>query len=487
MNKLILTILFLLFTINAEAYTETFYVCQGGNGSAPEDGTCGNAWDIDDVNASGNWDADAQTNDGRIGPDDLVIFLDDGGTLTGSSTGAGKITIYQSGTASYYITLQGESGGSPIIDGENEARVINCGTSNKDYIIIEDLELKNGEHNIIRTYGDDNWIIRNNILHDTLPTSTNDGTILKMNGNNNLVQGNTIYGVPDEYGGGPTKTYGAHGMYLTTGNDNVFEYNRVYEIYSHTGMKVNASSAQYGNIFRYNWISGCDYSCLAFETGSGEIYGNICIVTEQGEYSDYGFIVDQGSGGNPNNIKIYNNVIYGDADALVMIGNAGTASVHSLYNNIFYQTSGNNNHYFILKASNGTLSASDNNQFYNTSGGDTNRFNWNGATPDSLSAWQSASSLDASSDDANPTFINVGTDFTLASDSPCVDAGKDLGNGVYEGIDPQYNLVTSFGQDSPIALLDHDSYGGGWEIGAYVYDPGGQIRGTFTFSGGTIQ
>lgn len=87
----------------ALAQTETFYVCMGGDGTLPETATCATAWDITDFNTAANWDTD-DFNDGQIGPNDSVLFMDTGGKfpdqLYAQSSGlSGKpITFSNSGT-----------------------------------------------------------------------------------------------------------------------------------------------------------------------------------------------------------------------------------------------------------------------------------------------------------------------------------------------------------------------------------------------------
>jgi hypothetical protein len=80
LGRIFLFILLLLPSI-ARAYTETLYVCQGGNGSNPKAGVCATALDDSALNNSSYWDTDVAA-DGRIGPDDLVLFMDDGGAFT---------------------------------------------------------------------------------------------------------------------------------------------------------------------------------------------------------------------------------------------------------------------------------------------------------------------------------------------------------------------------------------------------------------------
>ena len=73
---LLMTILILFLSAWTWAATETFYMCNGGDGSAPEVNACAGAFDEGDINTSSNWDTDDQ-NDGKIGPNDDIIVNTD--------------------------------------------------------------------------------------------------------------------------------------------------------------------------------------------------------------------------------------------------------------------------------------------------------------------------------------------------------------------------------------------------------------------------
>ena len=87
----------------ALTYTETFYLSASGDGSAPE--TIAGAWDAADLDIGGNW-ATTDANDGKLGPNDRVIALDNDGDFRA------LLTILQSGLNGKPIAIQGESGGS---------------------------------------------------------------------------------------------------------------------------------------------------------------------------------------------------------------------------------------------------------------------------------------------------------------------------------------------------------------------------------------
>ena len=102
----------LLIPSLAQAYTETFYVCNGGNGSLPETATCATAYDEADFNSSRNWDTD-DSNDGKIGPNDVVYLMDDGGAFD-------RLTVRQPGLPGKPITIMTAPGDDVTIDTSDE-------------------------------------------------------------------------------------------------------------------------------------------------------------------------------------------------------------------------------------------------------------------------------------------------------------------------------------------------------------------------------
>ncbi len=95
-----------LYLLFSQTYTETFYMRANGPGSAPE--TIAGAWDLADVNTASNWDSDDQ-DDGKLGPNDRLIVLDDDGIIRGT------FEAQNSGLSGKPITIQGESGTQPQI------------------------------------------------------------------------------------------------------------------------------------------------------------------------------------------------------------------------------------------------------------------------------------------------------------------------------------------------------------------------------------
>ena len=119
LNRFLLISAFLifLFVSGVEAYTETFYLRANGNGSAPE--TVKGAFGVNDVNNAGNWGVDDK-NDGKIGPNDRVVVLDDDGVFRPAGprrVHSNFLIIQGSGLPGKPITIQGEAGGNPVLLG----------------------------------------------------------------------------------------------------------------------------------------------------------------------------------------------------------------------------------------------------------------------------------------------------------------------------------------------------------------------------------
>ena len=140
-------------TYNGVSYTEVFYLRTSGDASAPE--TVAGAWDLADVNTAGNWDTD-DSDDGKLGPNDCLVVLDDDGSIVG------MLTIQQSGLSGKQITIVGETGGTATIDADGaNARAVY--SSGKDYITIKDLIVANGTTANIGTAGITDSLIIDNV------------------------------------------------------------------------------------------------------------------------------------------------------------------------------------------------------------------------------------------------------------------------------------------------------------------------------------
>lgn len=134
MKKLLLLftiILILLMPVWAFGYTETFYICHGGDASQPEVDSCATAFDEADFNNAANWDIDDQ-DDGKIGPNDIIYFKDDGGVFS-------ALTPKTSGLSGKSITLMNYSGDASTITGVSYG----LNLSKLSFIVVDGLILLN--------------------------------------------------------------------------------------------------------------------------------------------------------------------------------------------------------------------------------------------------------------------------------------------------------------------------------------------------------
>ena len=161
------------------------------------------------------------------------------------------------------------------------------------------------------------------------------------------------------------------------------------------------------------------------------------------------------------NIHIYNNTLinnHGTGDKYAILISADYTCVK---NNILYSDDHND---LVYKASWASDADFDNNRYYYTGG--AARLSWDGAYK--TLAQVQALGQETNGSEGDPGLNDVGNDdYTLASDSACIDDGSDLGANYDDALDP---TNTDFTTSPPsVYTLDQDDYGTGWEIGAYVY------------------
>jgi hypothetical protein len=120
--------------------------------------------------------------------------------------------------------------------------------------------------------------------------------------------------------------------------------------------------------------------------------------------------------------------------------------------------------YAALDTTSETGSAFDYNDYFSASG---TPFSW-GGTAYTLASWQTNSSQDAHSFSADPALVNASPlsstgNYALLAISPAINAGVNLGSTYQMGLSPASSWPGG------VLLLNQNSFGSGWEIGAYVY------------------
>ena len=444
-------------------------------------------------------------NAGSFIPGDTIYLVD---------TISSRIVIPSSGTSGNEITYKGDYAGHPGVLTANTSYGAIRGLE-KSYITIDGVELRNG---IIGTafLNNCNYItIKKCLVHDM----TSKGIYFSSNTdprerNSNIIiggaegDGNEVYNVGVDTGGndiivgssdnviisynecyGENSDTGIEGIHVLGCDDVIIEYNEVYDhnkrwSASYPDMGEDGIDSKWSTnvIIRFNHVYGNRVAGIAtvdqYGLSSSDvwIYGNYVHDHRTGisiEHLDnnlyaFGNVVVNTTGGHGisvstlgNNIQIYNNTIvncHGDGTNYGILFGYGTNLIAK--NNIIYSDT-NNDLVCVVKPSETTL---DNNRYYYTGG--TARIRWDGIYK-TLAQIQ-ALGQEANGSEGDPGLNDVGNDdFTLASDSACIDAGSDLGIDYALGLDPANTDFTTF--PPSVYTLDQDNYGTGWEIGAYVF------------------
>ena len=219
------------------------------------------------------------------------------------------------------------------------------------------------------------------------------------------------------------------------------------------------------NIVRYNLISGEkspleDGSGIELDkyTSNNQIYGNV-ITGCSGPGID---IYDS------TNVSIYGNSLYGNwqnpasntpPTELSLAGPIGLTTGAVVENNVAYSTGSSEYAIYMDSQTVSHAPLFTTNLWYAP-----NSSNWyyNGSAGNSLPTWNALSYV-GTDNYANPLFTNAPSDLSLQSGSPAIDAGADLGSTYRMGLAPGSAWPSS------VSLLNQNSYGTGWEVGAYVY------------------
>jgi hypothetical protein len=178
-------------------------------------------------------------------------------------------------------------------------------------------------------------------------------------------------------------------------------------------------------------------------------YGNLLDISQANNTG----LLFTGSAGN----IIYNNTIYGPANTNPAISQVSTSTGTLVKNNIFWTGA-----YATVDASSEATSAYDYNDYFSASG---TPFSW-GGTAYNFATWKTNSAQDAHSLNSDPKLTNgAGRNFTLLVGSPAIDSGNNLGSTY------QFALSPSSSWPGGVSLLNQNSFGIGWEMGAFVFPP----------------
>jgi hypothetical protein len=268
---------------------------------------------------------------------------------------------------------------------------------------------------------------------------------------NVTIQNNEVYNIPSPTPSQLNVGTGATGIGIWLdqwGAGGVVRYNKIYDN-SGPGITLSkhSGSVAYGNVL-YNNVSTTTYNFdLPYPTEAAQLQ-----------------IV-----GDASNMLVYNNTCYGGITCYGVQGQPGSSAMvnNTLENNIAFGYSGQ-----ALSAEYGGENAnggSGNVYFYNDFGPASSSFiQWSTSTYYSTYAsWELAycgSTGCSHSIQSNPLLINTSTDnFALQSSSPAIGSGLNLGSTYEYALDPASTWPSN------IMLDNQNSYGSGWDLGAYVY------------------
>lgn len=400
-----------------------------------------------------------------------------------------------------YLYLHATDGSNVATNGRTYSYVTSSSPSftmwdnGNGWLIIDSLDQSETYNTSTATLGGlyltgSNSIVRNLAAHDTYRHPLT----IYLNATNDTVTNVTAY---HAYGTSPLAIYGAG----TTGNlvQNSTFYNdtSLSSAYVPTGVwsVIVAHGGSHGNtvdsclIYSTAPTNG-GFGVMAGDSGTSVTFSHNMI------YGMYSYAVNVGSGGGnglgtgasitlwdnlldisqANNVGIlltgstgsivYNNTLFGPSNTHAAISQASTSTGALIKNNIFYAGA-----YASVDASSETGTAYDYNDYFSASG---SPFSW-GGTAYTFSGWQTNASQDAHSLSANPALTNASSlattgNYAVLANSPAVDTGVNLG-ATY-----QMALTPASAWPGGVSLLNQNSAGAGWEIGAYVYLPNGSTR-----------
>ncbi len=263
---------------------------------------------------------------------------------------------------------------------------------------------------------------------------------------NNVVDGCILQSTAGPF---RSNTNVAHGYGMLVGDANTtvtLSHSLLYGNFEwavYLGMNGNIGEGLHGQITLWDNLIDCSQ----------------CQPSASGGAAYYAYGADAGS-------LVYDNTIYAPAlaNAAIELQNATTGT--QVKNNIVYAGA-----YALVDAASETSTAFDYNDYFSASG---TPFNW-GGTGYTFAGWQSAAAQDAHSFSADPRLANAGAltstgNYSLLANSPAVDAGVNLGTAYQNG------LAAGSAWPGGVSLFNQNLAGGGWEIGAYVYQANGSTR-----------
>jgi hypothetical protein len=480
-------------------------------------------------------------NDSNSGESDLLAWATVS-KVNGHTFSPGESCLFKKGSTWSEALNPGQSGtsGSPITFGNYDTGALpilnNTGISvylERSYVIFDGLHAKGASYAAMRGMGTaSHLIIRNceaslsdrgiemgtsstgpytyiEICDNELHHCKCHGLALLYNGQHLKAYRNHVHDIDtDETGSGGDWT----GPIKCFDNLNNMDDVDIYDNYIHTAGRSAATGGQtvvgiwmdatqfpttHAKI-HHNYIADVTRGGIFLElTRYCSVYSNVIVncgtsaVNGDSYFDSFGIKFDcrstPGENLKTSDNVIVNNTIYGGRNGIMGLCYNGDAnseiSRNTVKNNIAVGQTFRRLQ-ILNGADNTTYSGcanSGNTYEYNCFGTEATNFIRYGSNRSTYAAFDSAYGAATHSVTSDPKLSDPSNgDCTLQSDSPCINAGVDLGASY------KYGLMHDSTWPAAVVLGDQGAHGAGWEIGAYIYEAGGSawIVGALAVGGG---
>ena len=473
MRKLILLILILIPTYG---WSATYYVCQSdsGDGDGTSYANCesvasfnGGSFgelDSDTVYLCGTITSKVDPPDGGANDGTRVIISgtcpDHAGIISGvdlAATGSdGALNASTPWTTIQDLTIQNTVG-------NNDAYGIYL---NAQGVTIDNCEISGNQNSgIIVFTGASDWIIEDSYIHENLTQ----GTIVTGTAANGIIRRNTY----DQNGltenaslctSEDTSKSFSHNIYFdyqVTGESLIYE-NILSNAACGQGIKMKASAKMYNNLIYGSEERGIMHVEYAGVTATQYAYNNVFY---NNGIAGIGYFKE---GEGTLTIYDYNNSIYastywhGWGGGIVLGG--GIVDSFTAKNNAIYAPSDK----YCIRINESSIPAVSDIDYNWCYGPSSDPVVYDG-TARTWSYWQETLGFDTNGGNTTPGFTNPPTNLSLVEGANVIDQGVDLGDTYTNGLNPNASWPLS------VSTFNQDSYGTGWEIGAYVY-PTGEVE-----------
>lgn len=223
----------------------------------------------------------------------------------------------------------------------------------------------------------------------------------------------------------------------------------------------NQGSVRY-NLFQNMHGRGIDAMMGGCGASKSDISYNFFINTQAGNASSDAIAIDVSGPC----VQVLNNTVLNWVNICIQTEpeNGGGAGAELVKNNICLNNTGIPS-WFNFASSTATPPINTNNFYWDVTGGaGQSKYSCQTVTK-TFTQWQASTCNSSNEQEINPNLTNpTGLNGRLSKSSPAIDAGVNLGTTYQNGL----NSHTVF----PFGTLNQNSYGTGWDIGAFIFLPG---------------